>query len=120
MESSGPAMTAALKDAIDNEEWIVVTGWKPHWMFGRWDLKFLKQDEDKMMWKQGNIHIMGNKNLRETKPELAQFLSNMFFTDAQLADLMIKVKESDQPIEEVVKTWMNNNEDVINKWIPTK
>jgi ABC-type proline/glycine betaine transport system substrate-binding protein len=33
---------------------------------------------------------------------------------------MIKVKESDQPIEEVVKTWMNNNEDVINKWIPTK
>jgi glycine betaine/proline transport system substrate-binding protein len=120
MESSGPAMTAALKDAVDNKEWIVVTGWKPHWMFGRWDLKFLKQDEDKMMWKRGNIHIMGNKNLRETKPELAQFLSNMYFTDAQLADLMIKVKESDQPIEEVVKTWMNNNEDVINKWIPTK
>ena len=120
MESSGPAMTAALKDAVDNKEWIVVTGWKPHWMFGRWDLKFLKQDEDKMMWKRGNIHIMGNKNLRETKPELAQFLSNMFFTDAQLADLMIKVKESDQPIEEVVTTWMNNNEDVINKWIPTK
>jgi glycine betaine/proline transport system substrate-binding protein len=113
-------MTAALKDAVDNKEWIVVTGWKPHWMFGRWDLKFLKQDEDKMMWKRGNIHIMGNKNLRETKPELAQFLSNMYFTDAQLADLMIKVKESDQPIEEVVKTWMNNNEDVINKWIPTK
>ena len=118
ISSSGPAMTAALKDAVDNEEWIVVTGWKPHWMFGRWDLKFLKQSADKMMWKQGNIHIMGRKNLEQDKPELAQFLRNMHFTDAQLADLMLKVNESNQDVSVVAEEWMNNNMDVINDWIP--
>jgi len=114
--SSGPAMTAALSDAIDNEEWIVVTGWNPHWMFGRWDLKFLKQDKEQI-WGKGNIHIMGRKNLKQDKPELAQFLSNMYFTDAQLGDLMVKVKEGDDTME-VAKTWMNNNMDLINEWIP--
>lgn len=118
ISSSGPAMTAALRSAVEDEDWIVVTGWKPHWMFGRWDLKFLKQDSDKMMWKAGNIHIMGRKNIEEDKPELAQFLKNMMFTDAQLADLMVKVEESDEDVSVVTRQWMQDNPDVINQWIP--
>ena len=116
--SSGPAMTAALQEAVNDEEWIVVTGWRPHWMFGRWDLKFLEQDSDKKVWGKGNIHIMGRLNIEQDKPELAQFLKNMFFTDAQLGDLMLKVKESDMDVEEVARQWMNDNPDVVNGWIP--
>ncbi|MCF7946668.1 MAG: glycine betaine ABC transporter substrate-binding protein [Spirochaetia bacterium] len=118
MASSGPAMTAALKDAVDNEEWIVVTGWTPHWKFGRWDLKFLEQDADKQVWGEGNIHIMGRKNLETDKPELAQFLKNMFFTTDQLADLMLKVEQSDKDVLEVARDWMNENEDVVEAWLP--
>lgn len=116
--SSGPAMTAALQDAITNNEWIVVTGWRPHWMFGRWDLKFLQQDEDKKVWTQGNIHIMGRENIEQDKPELAQFLKNMYFTDAQLGDLMLQVEQSDADVSEVARQWMNDNPDVINAWLP--
>jgi glycine betaine/proline transport system substrate-binding protein len=117
VNSSGPAMTSALKSAIDKEEWIVVTGWKPHWMWGRFDLKFLKQDKD-ILWKTGNIHIMGRKDLQEDKPELAQFLSNMKLTDSQLADLMLKVNESDEDVSEATKTWMENHPEVVDSWIP--
>ena len=116
--SSGPAMTAALSSAIEDEEWIVVTGWNPHWKFGRWDLKFLKQDNDKMMWETGNIHIMGRQNLEQDKPELAQFLENMRFTEEQLGDLMLTVNESDQDVSQVTMEWMNENEELINSWIP--
>jgi glycine betaine/proline transport system substrate-binding protein len=118
MASSGPAMTAALADAIKNKEWIVVAAWRPHWMFGRWDLKFLEQDDDKIMWKKGDIEIIGRVDLEEDKPELAQFLKNMYLTDSELADLMIQVKDSDEDIYVVVRQWMNDNEDVINGWIP--
>ncbi len=118
LTSSGPAMTAALKNAVENKEWIVVTAWRPHWMFGRWDLKFLEQDEDKQVWKTGNIHIMGRKDLEEDKPELAAFLRNMSLTDAELADLMLKIEESDEDIETVANTWMQENEAVVNAWIP--
>jgi len=121
ISSSGPAMTSALSRAIQNEEWIVITGWKPHWMFGRWDLKFLKQDPDKKIWDKGNIHIMGRKNLEEDKPELARFLKNMRFTDQQLADLMLRVNENegDQDLSEITRDWMNDNREVVNGWIPT-
>jgi glycine betaine/proline transport system substrate-binding protein len=117
VSSSGPAMTAALSKAYDEEEWIVVTGWRPHWMFGRWDLKFLEQDEDKVVWKEGNIHIMGRLGLEEDKPELAQFLRNYYFTDAQLSDLMLKMNETED-LEAAARTWMNENPAVIAAFLP--
>jgi len=61
---------------------------------------------------------MGRKNIEEDKPELAQFLKNMMFTDAQLADLMVKVEESDEDVSVVTRQWMQDNPDVINQWIP--
>jgi glycine betaine/proline transport system substrate-binding protein len=118
LASSGPAMTAALKNAVDNEEWIVVTAWKPHWMFGRWDMKFLTQAEDKIMWEKDNIKILGRSGIQEEKPELAQFLSNMYFTDAQLSDLMLKVQESEDDVLDVTRQWMNDNPTVIAAWLP--
>lgn len=118
VQSSGPAMTSALQRAIDDEEWIVVTGWRPHWKFGRWDLKFLQQDSDKELWGVGQIHIMGRQNLAQDKPALAEFLANMELTDPELADLMVAIEESDEDNEAVARQWMKDNEDVIEDWIP--
>ncbi len=118
--SSGPAMTSALKKAVDEKEWIVVTGWKPHWMFARWDLKFLKQDPNLKKWKKGNIHIMGREDLKDDKPRLAKFLSNMHFTDKQLGSLMLAVRESgdDATVEDVAAEWMEEHRRLISQWIP--
>jgi glycine betaine/proline transport system substrate-binding protein len=119
MASSGPAMTAALADAIAKKKWIVVIAWKPHWMFGRWNLKFLKQDEDKKIWESSSdIEIIGRVDLQKDKPELARFLQNYHFTDAQLADLMVKVHDADDDIMTVVRRWMDRHEDLVDSWIP--
>lgn len=118
VQSSGPAMTSALQRAYEDEEPIVVTGWKPHWKFGRFDLKFLKQDEDKELWGTGQIHIMGRQDLAMDKPALANFLANMELTDPELADLMVAINESDEDNEVVARQWMMDNEDVIEDWIP--
>ncbi|MBD3275094.1 MAG: glycine/betaine ABC transporter [Candidatus Marinimicrobia bacterium] len=118
ISSSGPAMTSALQGAVSDEEWIVVTGWDPHWMWAEWDLKFLQQDADKVVWETGNIHIMGRSDIKEAKPDLAQFLSNMHFTTAQIGDLMLQVRNSDASEEEIARKWMQENESLVNSWIP--
>jgi len=118
LASSGPAMTAALKDAVENEEWIVVTTWKPHWMWGRWDLKFLEQSEDNMIWKEGDIEIIGRVGLEEEKPELAQFLKNFYFTDPQLAALMLQIEESEEDVSVEAEKWVADNPEIVASWIP--
>jgi glycine betaine/proline transport system substrate-binding protein len=118
LPSSGPAMTAALGEAISQEDWIVVPVWKPHWLFGRWDVKILEQDPDKAVWKSGNIEIIARSDLGQEKPELQQFLSNMYLTDEELSSLMLAVEESDEPVEEVAREWMRDNPDVWEDWIP--
>ena len=116
MASSGPAMMAALKKAYDKKEWIVVTGWKPHSMFGYFDMKFLRQDKD-VVWGTGNIHIIGRKDIEKDKPELAAFLSDMFLTTSEVGSLMVAIAESDADEETAARKWMSENEDVIADWI---
>jgi glycine betaine/proline transport system substrate-binding protein len=71
-----------------------------------------------VVWKKGNIHIMGRKDIEQAKPELAQFLKNFFFTDQQLADLMLMVEESKEDVEVVARKWMESHPDLVSKWIP--
>lgn len=119
LTGSGPVMTASLKSAIDKEEWVVVTGWKPHWKFARWDLKFL-DDPNKVYGSVENLHTMARKGLEEDMPEVAEFFKNFKLNDKQLGSLMGDIADSDEDPAVVAKAWMEENEELINEWIPSK
>lgn len=115
---SGPAMTAALKDAIERKEWVAVTGWKPHWKFARWELKFL-EDPKGIYGKVENIHTVARKDIEKDLPEVAQFLRSFKLNDQQLGSLMALTADSDNPIDGARK-WAKDNEKLVETWIPKK
>jgi glycine betaine/proline transport system substrate-binding protein len=117
MASSGPMMTAALKKAVDEEQWVAVTGWKPHWKFARWDLKFL-EDPKGVYGESENIHTVARLGIKEDLPEVAAFFENFKMDDQQLGGLMGMIAESEdmEPVD-VAKQWMEENEDLVNSWI---
>lgn len=119
IEGSGPAMTTMLKQAIDKNEYIAVTGWKPHWKFARWDLKFL-EDPKKVYGEVENIHTIARLGLEEDMPDVATFLKNFKMDDKQLGGLMGMIADSDKDPLEVAREWMNQNEELVNNWIPNK
>jgi glycine betaine/proline transport system substrate-binding protein len=120
LPSSGPAMTAALKKAVGDSSWIVVTGWKPHWMFARWSLKFL-DDPMKVYGDVENIHCVARKGLAEDMPRVAQFLKNFKLDDQQLGSLMGMIAESEkEDPAAVAKQWMNEHMQLVDSWIPPK
>ncbi len=46
--SSAGAMTTQLERAMSQEEEVVVSAWSPHWIFSRYDVKFLEDPEGGM------------------------------------------------------------------------
>lgn len=118
--SSEGAMLASLKSAIDHHRPIVVTGWRPHWMFSRYDLKFL-DDPKNVFGAQGHIDCIVRKNLPKDDPELTDFLKNFKLNNEQLSDLMNKIQIADknnQTALTAARQWMHNHEDLVNTWIP--
>lgn len=115
--SSGPAMTAALKDAIDKKRPVVVTGWKPHWKFARWELKFL--DDPKGVYGAAeSIHTIARLGLEKDLPDVAAFLRNFKLDDQQLGSLMGVVNEAKGDPAEAVRGWVKENASLVDSWIP--
>ncbi len=116
IEGSGPAMTAALGAAIKNKQPIVVTGWKPHWMFGRWDLKILK-DTAGIYGSAEHIDTIVTKDLPQKKPGVYKFLSNFDWKKLDLGPVLVWNKDGMDPHASAQK-FVNQNKDKINSLLP--
>jgi glycine betaine/proline transport system substrate-binding protein len=115
VESSGPAMTAQLDRVINRKEWIVITGWKPHWMFFKYDLKFLK-DPKKAYGESEELHAIARKGLKKDMPKVAKVLSNFYMTDEQLGEVMYEINVKHIRPKEAARKWVDEHPDVVKKW----
>ncbi|KGE70787.1 glycine betaine ABC transporter substrate-binding protein [Spirochaeta lutea] len=116
VEGSGATMAAALGNAIDNEEYIVVTGWAPHWKFGRWDLKIL-DDPDKVYGEAETIHNIGRLGLAEDMPEVHKFLSEFDWLQVDLGSVLVANQDGADP-RDSAKEFVDANIDLINSAMP--
>jgi len=116
ISGSEAAMTAMLSDAIDNKEPIVVTGWAPHWMFAKWDLKFLK-DPDMVYGEAEKIHVLGRTGFSSEYPEATKFFQNFSIDNTQMAELMDAISNSEEEPETVAAEWLSKHEDLKNAWL---
>lgn len=109
-------MTAALGNAIRNNEHIVVTGWTPHWMFARWDLKYL--DDPKGIYGGAEqIHTIARKGLKEDMPEVWQILKKFEWTPDDMNEVMLMNEEGDADPYENAKKWVDANAEHVNQWL---
>lgn len=118
VSSSEAAMLSALKKAIENEEPIVVTGWRPHWKFAEWDLKYL-EDPKKLLGEPEEIHTVVRQGFTEEHPEVAAWLKNFRMTDEQFNSLISYVYYQYEELDhqEAVRHWMEDNRSVVDSWL---
>ncbi|MGM0496389.1 MAG: glycine betaine ABC transporter substrate-binding protein [Bacteroidota bacterium] len=113
--SSQSAMMASLKRDYDKEEPIIITGWKPHFMWADYDLKYL--DDPKEIYPKDVCAIVSRTGFKENYPILYKFFSNFNLKEKELYDLMDKVENSEDELE-AAKEWYKNNRDVVEEWFP--
>ncbi len=115
--SSGPAMMASLAKAYNKKAPVLITGWKPHYMWAKFDLKYLK--DPKGIYPKDACTVIARKGFKKDFPKLAKFFDNFKLSEKQLYDLINTIKNSNGE-EKAAQTWYNQNKKMIKNWLPAK
>lgn len=114
-DSSSGAMTITLNKAIKEKKPIVITGWTPHWMFEKYNLKFL-EDPKQTMGKPENINTVVRKGLKKDSPKAYKILDNFYWEDSDIQEVMLKVNRGESA-EKAAKKWIKNHPEKVKKII---
>ena len=115
MPSSGPAMATALTRAERDKKAIVVTGWIPHWMFAKWNLRFL-EDPKKVFGDDEHVDTVANPALTTKAPEAAAFLKKISWSGEEVGAVMLAIREGAKP-EDAAKDWIAKNPERVAEWL---
>jgi glycine betaine/proline transport system substrate-binding protein len=115
VEGSGATMTASLANALRGHRWIVVTAWSPHWMFGRWDLKYLK-DPKGVLGEEEHIDTVVRDDLKQDRPNLYKFFKNFHWKNPdQFQMVMAWNQENGKPYKNAEK-FIKEYPEMFKKW----
>ncbi len=113
--SSGPAMLASLEKAVKKEKPIVITGWKPHYMWAQFDIKYL--DDPKGIYPKDVCAILSREGFKDDFPKAAEFCTNFNLNEKELYDLMGRIKDGADPLVSA-KNYYNDNKEMVDRWYP--
>ena len=116
--SSSGAMATALRQAYNNEEPIVVTGWSPHWKFAEFDLKYL-EDELNTFGDAETIDTFVRFGLEQDSPIAYEILDNFYWSSDDMEEVMLNISEG-TTAEDAASEWVEANRDKVNEWIPAE
>ncbi|MCM3289119.1 glycine/betaine ABC transporter [Paenibacillus sp. MER 180] len=114
IEGSGAAMTAALDKAIKKQEPIIITGWTPHWMFAKYELKYL-EDPKGIYGGDEEIHTIARKGLKEDEPSAYKTLDRFEWTAEDMAKVMVDIHDGQEP-KDAATAWIEANTDKVQAW----
>ncbi len=116
IDGSDATMTGALKDAYERKQPIVVTGWTPHWMFARWDLKYLA-DPKNVFGGEETVNTVARKDLKKDNPELHAILSKFKLSLEDEQKVMVWNEEKGAKPAETAARWVKENPDKVKAWL---
>ncbi|MBO1073855.1 glycine betaine ABC transporter substrate-binding protein [Roseomonas marmotae] len=112
-ESGEAGMLTMLQRSIRAKDWIVFSAWNPHWMFNKFDIRYL--DDPKLgMGEEEDIVAAGRLGLGKDRPQVAAFLSRMNMPLDELQKAMLAAQEKD--IDAVVDWYVSEHAARVDGW----
>ncbi|HER4512123.1 TPA: ABC transporter permease/substrate binding protein [Streptococcus pyogenes NGAS729] len=112
--ASTGAMTTSLDQAIKKKDPIVVTAWSPHWMFAKYDLKYLK-DPKETFGSTENINTIARKGLKKDLPNVSKIIDKFHWTQKDMEAVMLDINKGMSP-EAAAKKWVEANKSKVSSW----
>ncbi len=112
--SSEAGMLSAVDRAYRNEKWFVATAWSPHWMFGKYKMRYI-DDPKKAIGGSEHVDILSRKDFKADNPKVADFLSRMKLPIADLEAGMSDAQETSY--DAAVSKYIESHPDQIKSWV---
>ncbi len=112
--SSEAGMLTTVDRAVRSEDWFVATSWSPHWMFGKYDIRYI-EDPKTSLGEAEHVDVLARKGFKEDNPEVAGFLSRMQLPIDDLQAGMFNAQETSY--EEAVAKYIEDHPDQVNAWL---
>lgn len=117
ISASDAAMLAAVERATSRKEWIVATSWSPHWMFAKWDLRYL-EDPKGVLGGLESVNKIVRKGFYQDHPEVYEFLNRMVLPIGDVEKIMAEAQETSY--EQAIDKYIKENEARVNYWVTGK
>ncbi|GAB6841867.1 glycine betaine/proline transport system substrate-binding protein [Methylorubrum rhodinum] len=116
VDGSDATMTSALKDAVRQKKDIVVTAWTPHWMFARYELKYLA-DPKKAFGDDESVNTLARKGLKDDLPEVYAILKKFKLSVKEEEAVMAENEEKGAKPAETAAKWIAGNRATVDGWL---
>lgn len=113
VESSTTAMLAELQSAVDAEEDVVVTLWRPFWAYSQFPVKDLEDPEGALGEAEG-LHNLARAGFGDDCAEVAGLMEDFTLTDEQYGTLenLVVNEFGEGGYADAVEAWFEENPDV--------
>ncbi len=112
--SSEAGMLTTVDRAMRGEKWFVATSWSPHWMFGKYKLRYIA-DPKTSLGEAEHVDVLARKDFKTENPKVAGFLSRMKLPIADLEAAMFNAQETSY--DAAVEKYIEEHADQVKAWI---
>ncbi len=112
--SSEAAMLTTVDRAMRSDGWFVATSWSPHWMFGKYKLRYIADPEGALGGAE-HIDALARKGFKEENPKVASLLEKMSIPINELEAAMFDAQETSY--EKAVDKYIADNPDRVKEWL---
>lgn len=126
VEGSEQAMCSALEDAYRKGEPTLIYTWTPHWMWAKYELKFL-EDPDPYWprsgrpgwtgWPVATVNTVVTGDLRERAPEAVEFLARFKIPLEDVNQAIYEIEIEGKDPAEWAREWIQQHRDIVDEWI---
>jgi glycine betaine/proline transport system substrate-binding protein len=118
---SEAAINTSLVDAYENGEPWVGYNYEPNWIMGQYDMTPLEEEDPDGLISQiasQDITIAINVDLRESAPEVVEFLENYYTTSDIASEALSYIQEEEASAHDAAVKFLQENEDLWTDWVP--
>lgn len=111
--SSEAGMLTTVDRAVRTEKWFVATSWSPHWMFGKYELRYIA-DPKGALGKSEHVDVLARQGFKQDNPDVAAFLSRMRLPIGDLEAAMFQAQQTSY--EAAVEKYIADHPDQVKAW----